>query len=355
MIPYELKKKCVSLYKQGKTKRQVYDEVFHNVHPEMAFETFKTKMWDWQKKIVYADDFTLHSGTYEGFTAHDATVQVDSEGRIRQAWIKQSENEIDYEKIIDAFKDNIKIEEIEPCKHDGESMLEIPLFDMHFGVAALDDYKPMLEQLLDIISSKYYDEINVAFGQDMIHTNDMRGHTAKGTDIGKIDIPKAWNDVWTMWHNVLTTCLKHSKKVNMIYSKGNHDECISWAAFKALEVAFPQIHFDDSLAPRKAIHWNRCFIGISHGEEKRAGEKDFRGRFVYTFAQQFADSDVREIHLGHLHCESERGDQYGVLVRRLSSAVPTDDWTLEQGYVGAHKRFMIFEWKPGRLSAIYYI
>lgn len=355
MIPYELKKKCVSLFKEGHSKRYIYEEVFKKEHPEMSFQTFRTKIWYWGKDKAYADDMTLYSGTYEGFTAHDATVQVDSDGNIRQAWIKQSANDVNYEEIVEFFKKSVHVEKIEPCKQDGDSMLEISLFDMHFGVATLETYRPMVEQLLNIISSKYYDEINIAFGQDMIHTNDMRGHTAKGTDIGRIDFQAAWNDVWTMWHSILTMCLEHSKTVNMIYSKGNHDECISWAAFKALEVAFPQINFDDTLAPRKVIYWNRCFIGISHGEEKKNGEKDFRGRFIYSFAKEFAESDVREIHLGHLHCESERGDQYGVLVRRLSSAVPTDDWTLEQGYVGAHKRFMIFEWKPGKLSAIYYI
>ena len=40
---------------------------------------------------------------------------------------------------------------------------------------------------------------------------------------------------------------------------------------------------------------------------------------------------------------------------RLSRNGETDQWSEDEGFVGAHKRFMIFEWMPGRLKAVYYI
>ena len=74
--------------------------------------------------------------------------------------------------------------------------------------------------------------------------------------------------------------------------------------------------------------------------------------FVLDFPQEFAAAKVREIHSGHLHRESV---DEGMMVRRLPSGVPTDEWSSNNGYVGAHKRFQIFEWAENRLKSTHYI
>ena len=51
---------------------------------------------------------------------------------------------------------------------------------------------------------------------------------------------------------------------------------------------------------------------------------------------------------------------YGILgmkwgVRRLASGNKTDNWSDKEDFIGAHKRFMLFEWAPDKLKAIYYV
>lgn len=351
-IPYDLKQRCLQAKQDGMTTHRIYTEIFHKEHPSMNFETFSRKIRMWKNKEC-ADSLTLEKGTYGGFTAYDATVQVNGQGEVVQAWIKQEADDFDYDGFLESIKD-IKPVFVEPSQESGETMLEIPLFDMHFGVATLKDYKQTLADLIAIICDKHYDEINVLFGQDMLHNNDFRGHTAKGTPIEKVDMKTAWVDAWQFWVNVLKCCVEHAPKVNVIYSKGNHDECTSWGLLKALEVAFPDINFDDSFNQRKVISWKKCFIGVTHGNETKKSLSDFRGQFTISFPNEFAKAKVREIHTGHLHTESG-GDNYGVQIRRLSSAVPTDEWSDNEGFVGAIKRFMVFEWRPAALKAIYYI
>ena len=65
--------------------------------------------------------------------------------------------------------------------------------------------------------------------------------------------------------------------------------------------------------------------------------------FVIEYPQEFAQAKVREVHAGHLHSERII-DEFGIMARRLSSGNISDEWHNEQGYVGAHKRFMLFEW-----------
>lgn len=349
-IPYELKKRCVEM-SQTDTARDIYMNVFCREHKGMSLETFKRKLRIWRHQQM-ADDSTLEAGTYDGFTAHDATVQVDAEGNIRQAWIKQKASDFEYSKLCEFIKANIIPQSIAPFAIEtSDYMLEVPLFDMHFGVATLQSYEQPLREIISIINDKAWAEINLIVGQDLLHTNDMRGHTAKGTPIQQIDFPAAWADAWSFWCSIIEAALAMSKRVNIRYSRGNHDECPSWCFVQALKARYPDTVLDDSLNPRKAIVWRGCFIGYGHCEYTGKLDKLFRD-FVLDFPVDFASCTVREIHTGHTHTESADN---GFMVRRLSSGVPVDEWSNNNGFIDAHKRFQIFEWMPNRLKAIHYV
>lgn len=332
------------------TTREVYDKIFVPEYGNRwSYESFKRQMRNWKNK-QFADERTLSAGTFPNFTPHNATVQVDAKGNITQAWIKQGQ-EIDWLYIRDMMASGLVKSDIKPSSVRGELMLEIPLFDMHFGIATFETYADTLSEILGIISDREWNEVNILFGQDVLHNNDMRGHTAKGTPIEKIDFAEAWKAAWDFFRVVIDAALDHTQTVHMRYSRGNHDECAAWCLFKTLEAVYPQVHFDDDMSVRKCIFWKGCFIGFGHCEYTNKTSALFQD-FVLDFPKEFAEAKVREIHSGHLHRESI---DEGLLVRRLPSAVPTDKWSSENGYVGAHKRFQIFEWAENRLRAVYYV
>ena len=348
-MDFTLKSKCVNAVGKMPT-REIYDKIFlPECDYEMAYESFKRRLREWKRK-AFADEGLLASGTFPNFTPHGATVQINAHGEVTQAWIKEH-SEVDWYAIRDIVTAEIVPSEIEPTTLTGATMLEIPLFDLHFGVADFDYYKETLSDILGIISDKAYDEINVLIGQDVLHNNDLRGHTAKGTEIQKIDFPQAWSDAWKFFGIPLDTALQHSPRVNLHYSKGNHDECSAWCFYKAIEAKYPQCKSDDSLAPRKCIFWRGCMIGFGHCEYAKQNHKLFQN-FVLDFPEEFAKAKVREIHSGHLHRESVDD---GMMVRRLPSGVPTDEWSADHGFTGSHKRFIIFEWAENRLKATYYV
>jgi UDP-2,3-diacylglucosamine pyrophosphatase LpxH len=230
-------------------------------------------------------------------------------------------------------------------------MLEIPLFDQHFP---LSEHRESLLNLLPIIESRVWEEINIIVGQDMLHNDDMRGRTSSGRPIEKVDMVKAWDMARDFYASVIESAVSHSKNVKIIYSKGNHDESMSWAFVQMLKAMYPTVYVDDSLKQRKCIFWRNCFIGITHGAYKKSSHNDLRGQFTIQFATEFSSARVREIHAGHLHQEEER-DIYGVVCRRLSRNGNEDEWSDDEGLVGATKRFMVFKWKPGWLAGIDFI
>lgn len=353
IIPIEVKKKCIELSKTGMTAREVYNQYYSKLH-DTKYSGFRSMLQRWKRKVK-VDDKILETGNLNyNFTPNATTVQINKDGEIVQSWIKSKAQDSLFIELIENIKKlpKIEIETIELSNVE-EYMLEIPLYDMHWGIADYEYYKKTLIEVLDIIQRRTYKEINIIIGQDLFHNDDFRGRTSSGREIQKIDISKAWNDARQFYYNIINKALKHSEKVKVIYSKGNHDESMSWAFVQMIKAQY-DIEIDDEIKERKVITFGDNFIGITHGEKGQAKSKKLKNIFTIEYPMEFAKSKVREIHAGHLHRES-LNDEFGIMMRRLSTNNITDEWHYENGFVGAHKRFTVFLWSKNKLSAIYYV
>lgn len=356
IIPIEVKKKCCEMKAEGFTHRQIYGTYFKSLFDEpMNFASFRRALQRWSNK-TFPDSLTLDAGTYEGFTAHGATVQVSGNGEIVQAWIKQNANSVDPEEFIKAIGERIEPYEFKPCKHnDSTNMLEIPLFDMHWGIAFFDYYEPLLDEVCDIIRSRNWSKIVIPFGQDFFHNDSLvNGQTAKGTSIEKVDMVRAVKDGLRFIYAIIDLAIEYADEVKVLYSPGNHDRSISWMLMQTLLERYGDSIVDDSLEFRKVFTYGNNAIMVTHGDSKRATPKTLAHIFPVSFPKEFANSTIREVHSGHLHSEGE-ADIFGVMVRRLASGNKTDEWSDKEDFIGAHKRFMLFEWAPTKLKAIYYV
>lgn len=354
IIPVEVKRKCIEMQKQGMTAREIYTQ-YYSLHYDTKLTGFQSMLKRWKRKIK-ADDEILETGNLSyKFTPHATTVQIDKNGEIVQSWIKGKSDDRLYLDLIEHITNLPKLELEEVKLETAEDyMLEIPLYDMHFGIADFNYYKSTLAEVIDIIKRRNYKEINIIIGQDLFHNDDFRGRIASGREIEKVNIRKAWNDAREFYYQIITKAIKHSQKVKVIYSKGNHDESMSWAFTQMIKAEFKDIEIDDDFKERKIITFGDNFIGITHGEKGQAKSRKLNNMFVIEYPQEFAQAKVREVHAGHLHSERII-DEFGIMTRRLSSGNITDTWHDEQGYVGAHKRFMVFEWTKEKLAAIYYV
>ena len=355
-IPLKVKKECCRLKREGNTPKQIYDNYYTKVVDDPCTpNTFRSLISRWCRKVI-PDDITLEAGTYEGFTAHNATVQVSKDGEIVQAWIKQSVNDFDPADFIEAVKESIEKYEYTPrIDESANRMLEVPLFDMHWGIMYLEDYKTVLDDVLELVNSRHWDQIVIPFGQDFFHNDSVVNPvTTKGTVIDKVDMQKAVKEGRQFIMSVIDYALEHSNAVKVIYTPGNHDRSVSWMFMQILLERYGDKIVDDSMDYRKIITYGKNSIMVTHGDSKQATAKNLAHIFPISYPEEFAQSTIREVHAGHLHHEAE-ADIYGVMVRRLSSGVEADDWSNRQDFVGSHKRFMIFEWDRNRLRSIHYV
>lgn len=358
-IPIKVKKTCCRMKEEGKTYREIYNEYFSKQFDEPAsLSAFKRMALKWAD-IKFPDTTTLDCGTYEGFTAHNATVQVSKSGEIIQAWIKQKADAFDPEDFIAAIRETVEPVDIElPELTNTSRMLEIPLFDMHWGVAFMDYYKPVLSEIITLIKSRHWDKVVIPFGQDYFHNDSVvKGETTKGTPIEKVDMRRAVKEGRDFMYAIIEAALTKANNVEVIYTPGNHDSSISWMFMQVLLERYGKIErvlVDDSFEYRKVITYGKNSIMVTHGDSKQATAKNLAHIFAISFPTEFAQADVREIHSGHLHHESE-ADIYGVMARRLSSGGKKDGWSDKEDFVGAHCRFMLFEWDLNKLKSIHYI
>lgn len=353
-ISNELKKECLKRKAAGETSTQIYNSLPKGV-TNANLETFRRLLRRWAHKIDIDGEILDGANLQFKFTPYASSVHVDGKGNITGAWIKQTADTEGYEKLLEHIA-SVSIPTLVPvvqCPPPKPLLLEIPLFDMHFGIADMDYYNDVLVRVLEVIELERYEEIVIVVGQDLLHNDDFRGRTTKGTQIETVNMAKAWEDAETFFINVINSAQNHASSVKVMFSHGNHDESMSWAFTKLLERVFPEIEFDTAKLPRKALNWRGNFIGWTHGEYAKSRAEDLFAQFAVEFPKEFADAKTREIHTGHLHREGSV--DVGAMVRRLPTAGKTDAWSRDQGYVGAHKRFTLYVYSPDRLKTVHYV
>lgn len=234
---------------------------------------------------------------------------------------------------------------------NGEYLL-LPLYDMHWGINTFDYYKEVQDKLMYRLDNKYK-EILLIFGQDMFHNDSIfNGRTAKGTEIDKVDMVQAWEDVIKFFVPLIKKAISIGSKMKIVYSKGNHSETMEWAFVQYLKGVFPDAEFDDSLKERKAHMLGLNFIGANHGDKKN--ENKLPENFATEFPMEWSRATTRTVFTGHRHIERVV-DVGGILVRRMPTKNQIDDWHNMKGYTTGHKRFQIHEFNESEQTGIFYL
>ena len=350
-VSLEIKKKCVEMSESGMSNKQIFMDFYSKEDPTIGFESFRRSIFNWKTKEFPNRELLQKARLDASQIPFAATVQINGAGDVTQAWIRTKSNDAVYMKLIDTVQNVPPIPyRRAPVTVTNDRMLEIALYDMHFGINTLESYQETLDDILEILS-RPFKKIVIVLGQDMFHNDDFMGRTSSGTPIQKIDMEKAWNDAYIFYCSIIMAC---NVNPDMIYSEGNHDASMGWAFIKMLKAKFPDLEVDDSRKDRKVVTYGTNVIGFTHGNKVRGKLINLRSIFSVEFPMEFAQAKVKEIHAGHLHHEKSE-DIFGVMCRTLSTANETDEWHYDNGYVGQNKRFMVFEWSETKLKCIHYV
>ena len=260
---------------------------------------------------------------------------------------------------LDSIKNIVKDSDIKPVIINSnkdiskEELLEIPLFDMHFGINDYEGYKEHQEQILELITEKKREEHLYIIGQDLMHNDNLRSQTSSGTIIEKVDMKEALENAKLFYYPLIEASLQNADKVKIIYSRGNHDETVSWLFCEMLHAKYPQVEFNlDPYQEHKYHVYHNVFLGYTHGH--RTNDKKIAQIFNAKFRLLMAQAKRRIIKRGHLHT-NVMIDDFGTLIIGLGTSAETDMWHDENGYVGNNKSFEVFIYSKDTLRQHIYI
>lgn len=252
-----------------------------------------------------------------------------------------------------------------------ERHLEYVFTDLHMGLVAIDsetgenydnsvlayNIRNILEKLLiDLHSNIHPASITLAFLGDLLHFDNSKNSTTKGTPMGN---STSFQETYEFALNTLSFILKtiltaSACPIHIVYVPGNHDEVLGYTLMATMKSLYEDyaanISFDIDQRSRKTTLIGNNLVGYMHGKV----DKSRIGKWIYQECKPLISSaSTIEIHSGHLHSEIVIEDN-GLKVRYISTITGASKWEYDQAYF-AKRTFTYFEWDNNNLTGIKYI
>jgi len=262
------------------------------------------------------------------------------------------------EDIYNYFKDlNLKSLKVKKIKTSGKYMLEISIFDLHFGKLCWHgetgenfDIEIARKRYLHIINdiiNKYnlpIEKILFVIGQDFFNYDNVIPTTTAGT---QQDTDVRWKKMFFKGYELVIQSIEllfnsFQIPIEIYWIPGNHDEMTSFYLLHVLANYFrnnENIKVDLSAKERKYIQYGVNGIGFAH----KLLKKNQWSLFQSEAPKIWGNTKYREFHLGHQHREIVNS-KHGLVIRSLPCITGTDNWHYSQGYVGTKKAVQTFLW-----------
>lgn len=257
-----------------------------------------------------------------------------------------------------------KYPKITRTKNNDPHMLEVSVFDLHFGKLAWERetgtnydmkiaermYRESIKGLVDRVKSFSIEKVLFPIGQDFFHIDNPTKTTVNGT-VQDVDVryTKLF-ETGTMACVNAIDYLRNVADVKVLYVPGNHDRTAAWHMAAFLSAWYrndSHVQIDTAPTTRKYEQYGINLIGFTHGDEEP--HRDLPTIMASEVPQKWADAKCREWHLGHFHKKKETrhvtGDSFGpVHVRVLPSLSGTDAWHYRKGYTQGMRAAEAYLW-----------
>lgn len=251
------------------------------------------------------------------------------------------------------------------------NLLEINLFDLHIGKLgwagevdenydtkiAVARFQDAIKNLIKRAEGFEYSKILFPIGNDFFNSDNLHNTTTKGTPQ---DEDLRWQKTFKMGCQLIVDGINLLKStgvpVDVLIVPGNHDFERSYYLGTVIEAWFrddKQVNVNNAANPRKYYEFGEVLIGLTHGNEEK--ESSLPLLMASEMKEAWGRTTFHEWHLGHFHRKRNinyavfdkaqmLNEDYGVIVRYLSSLSGTEEWHYKKGYVGSSKAGEAFIW-----------
>jgi hypothetical protein len=234
----------------------------------------------------------------------------------------------------------------------GDCLLEISLFDVHFGKLAHreetgEDYdlkiaekrfKKALAELLKRTNLALVSRIFFPIGNDLVHVDNLVSTTTAGTP----------QDTDTRFHKIVKTVrrvlietidqLSQIAPVDIVIIPGNHDTTATFFVGEILDAWYnnnPNVTIDNAVKLRKYYKFGKNGFQLTHGDREK--QADLGLLFATEEPKLWAETKFRFCQLGHFHKSKKISyvsvDTFqGFQIQIMPSLSGTDAWHAGKGY-----------------------
>src|SRR5699024_1260687 len=265
-------------------------------------------------------------------------------------------NDVQLDELIKLITADTKRLKLNTAKYKVKDKRALNIFfsDLHFGINTLEDYQDVIESTVELLHSNIWEEVIIPFGSDMLHVDNLNLTTANQTRMNDVSIPDMIENAKQFYTTIIDGAVKQSNKVTVLYIGGNHDVSTSYLLSHWLDAHYKEVSkvsVCKEIEEIKVHMFDNVFMAFTHGDK---GGKRKVSTLASQYPKEWAIADVREIYTGHLHYE-QAVDENGITHRILPTKAKTDEWHKKNSFVGAHKRFQIFEYTSNKLDKIHYV
>jgi len=299
---------------------------------------------------------------WEGYTA-------DGEGAIKVSPLFQVKATLERAKdlTLDAIKAEVEslkktfnksVKPTKAAKSSTGNSLELSLYDAHYGRLSWGEETGWADYDLPLAAKVYndavdsilerckfpLDEICYVVGNDLVHFDNLNATTTRGTSV---DVDSRFSKVFRKVRETVQLQIEKLRKiapVKVYMVPGNHDTLSIWHLGDSLECYYngaDDVEVFNSPNPRKYYTYGKNMIMFCHGDKGK--HEDYPLIMANEKPTLWAESDFREVHLGHFHHMLVK-DKVGCRIRVIPALCPPDYWHSSNGYVGSVRGAQGFVW-----------
>lgn len=304
----------------------------------------------------------------DGFVPTKTTVQYDADGNVIQEWRRLSPVAEALESVANRLCEQVdgkcpKLPKI-PTPKSSDLMLEIPIYDPHFGKYAWSeetgqDYNARMTRDLVIGTvAKILSQSGtvgtglLVIGGDWLHSDNRHGITERGGNVLDMDTrqEKVWQEMTDAIHESVSLMASACSKVKVVIVPGNHDWESMFHLGRVLRAYYRKEARIEIIAGPKSRHYiqhGKVLIGVAHGHLMKMN--DFPTLMAHEVPEMWAATKERVWHLGHWHTSKVMHtvgtlSKHGCTMEHLESISAADAWHHENGYIGSPRRVQAFLW-----------
>lgn len=239
----------------------------------------------------------------------------------------------------------------EKKKNVNPTLLELALFDVHFGKLsskdetnedynlqiAIDRWNTSIDKLLSRVNLSNVERILLPIGNDLIHIDNNKNQTTAGTPMDSDS--RFYKLVRSVREVLVNTINKLAKiaNVDIIVVPGNHDTHVTFMLGDILKAYYNNnsyINVYNNPTPRKYYKYGRVSIMYTHGDKERFN--DLGMIFAAENPKLWASTTQRYIKIGHFHHNKvqsiQRQEHQGCQIQIIPSLSNSDYWHQTKGY-----------------------